>query len=148
METVSIISLLSIIVALCGYIIFHHLTLKREKISRLAESSNIFRNSVLKSVSHIPKANDHWDNKTLKSMPNVVIELELAVELFKVFLSKTNKENFEKEWSYLKKHIENQIPKSLSTAKVMYDGGAPLAKEAKEKFHEQLQKILNYAKET
>ena len=139
------ISLIAVIVTLSGYIIYDRLTRNREKISRYANSCNDFRNSILDSVSHVPPARKHWENDVLVSMSNVIMDIDLAIGKFKVFLLKNDQDRLEKEWAALKKHIENIIPDALSRPALLYGGGAPIAKEVKEKFHNRVQNILLFA---
>ena len=147
-ENKLIISLVAIIVTLFGYIAFHRLALNRDKSSRFAEACNDFRKYLLETTSHIPDADKYWDNKILESMPEINNNLELAVKKFKEHLLKKDKTNFVKEWAILKKQIERQIPTAHSRQEILYGGGTPIAKEQKIKFHERLNKLLQYANQT
>jgi hypothetical protein len=141
-------ALIGIVITLFGFIIVHRLSMWREKQSRRISACNSFRNTVIAVVSRVPHADKHWEKPILDDMPKFVVELGSAVALLKPSLSKTERKQLENEWLNLKSHIENQLPKALSAAEVLYGGGSEMAQKSKIKFHKQAQKLLNLANET
>ena len=96
----------------------------------------------------MPEPERHWGNPVLESMPEVVVNIGKAVAQFKPFIQGKRGEEFEDEWLNLKAHIVTQIPKALSTAEILYGGGTALARRSKEKFHEHVKRLLEFANET
>lgn len=128
--------------------VIHWLSKRREAATRRAASCSRFRAAVLSAVAAIPTASEHWDNQVLSSLSAICTTIGVAVGEFRPFVTSRHLVGLDNEWGALKKHCEEQIPKALSAAELMYGGGTPIAGSAKEKFHAHVQNLLSFAKET
>lgn len=140
--------LVGAILPLLGYIIFHRLASHREKESRLASASNDYREKMIKSTSLVPSAETYWDNNVLEQLPEVLTEINLAVNVYAYFLSESRKAEIQKTLNEIQKIIENEIPQALSKENVMYGGGQHTPEEARNLFHKHAKKLISYAKKT
>ena len=134
-------------IPLLGFIVVHRLNLSRERKSRLASACAAFRAAITFAASRVPEPEKHWENLVLDGMPQIVANIGTAVVQFKPFIQGKRRGEFEAEWLNLKAHIETQIPKALSPAEIMYGGGAAMARESKKKFHERVNRLLEFANE-
>lgn len=135
-------------ISLGGIYLAHLFSKRRESITRHAAACSKFRAAVLSAVSGIPAATVHWDNQILSSLPTMCTTIGLAVDEFRPFVTGDRLAGLDNEWDALKQHCEDQIPKALSAAELMYGGGSPVAKSAKEQLHAHVKNLLSLAKET
>mgnify|MGYP000008057409 CR=1 FL=1 len=141
-------ALIGSIIPLAGFIIFHRLAKSRDKETRHTEACKNFRNEVINSTSSVPDENSHWDNDVLARMPELVNNIGNAIEVYKYFLSRSDKQRLEKIWYEFKDLIENNIPKSHSREEILYGGGQMTARESKVSFKVLRSQLIELAKET
>jgi hypothetical protein len=126
----------------------HLFSRRRDRVTRRATACANFRTTVIAAVSGIPSAGAYWGNQVLSTLPAICTTIGVAVGEFRPFLAETDSMRFRAEWEALKQHCEETIPEALSSARLMYGGGSPAAREAKEKFHAYVQNLLSFAMQT
>lgn len=148
METMLIGIILTSTITLFGFIAVHRLSVSREKKARYAAACGEFRRSIMSSKARVPPAHEHWENSALEEIPAVRNEIETAVVVFSPHVSSNSKGEFEEKWRSLEILIENKIPKAVPAAEIIHRGGSFTASKTKEQFHQYVNDLLEYAKET
>ena len=136
------------VLPLAGYLIVHWLNASREKTARYAAACKDFRTTIIATTADIPEANEHWDNCVLMRIPEVVRKLEIAVAIFAYFLPGSKKKNLHKAWDEMKTLLEEEIPKALSAANILYGGGPMSAPNVKARFYRLKESMLASADQT
>ncbi|RYG97027.1 MAG: hypothetical protein EON58_10715 [Alphaproteobacteria bacterium] len=146
MDTKESLALMAAAVTLFGLLAAHRLHFWRDKQKWKADATSAFRMTLSASVSQIPASSEHWGNDVLEKMPSVLREIRVAVDQFAPTLAPRTASSFNKDFAKLRELVEVKLPKSLSSAEILYGGGQYVAKATKVEVHRCIEALRKYAK--
>lgn len=123
----------------------HFLSKRREVQGRAAAACSAFRGEIESVVSRVPPATEHWDHDSLASLSTICSEISVAAAKLAPFLEANTRTKLLTEVETLKLHCEENLPKALSPAEIIYGGGQIVAETVKRQFHDHVRTILSYA---
>ena len=142
------VSIVGVICVILGYLIYHKLAIRRNRLAEAGKAALKFRSIILEELSGLYPIDQYWDDNQFSRINNSIPKIKSTAVEYKYFLAATRRANFDKAVDDFIKYFRENTPLSVAADDFYPSMRKEGAIGKREQFKHIVENLLSFAEET